>query len=287
MIATERIKYRVLGHIGWGLSLVAAGEDGRVMLRREYQKAGYRHTYWSDDAGERGEPVIFHRHPHIPSIYEFGGERDKSYTLQEPVYGITLRTLSLGRRLPVERVVCVATCLCDALGSLHGVTPCVDVAPHHVMLSVDGHVKLIGREERFLECSGTLSLSEVIVNRLLPYLSPERLRGMAPGGGGAGDARSDVYSLGVSLWTWLVGENPHELGLDPRSQMPVIYRIVRRGQAGEPPVPSPRELRPDVPAWLDEVVMRAMSPDPADRYQTMQQMGEAILVGSGRKDEEG
>jgi serine/threonine protein kinase len=286
MTPTEKTKYRVLEHMGWGLSIVAAADDGRVMLRREYEKAGYWHTRWRADAYERAEPVMFHRHPSVAAIYEFGDEKDESYTLQEPVYGITLRTLSLGRRLPVERVVCVATCLCDAVGSLHGVTPCVDLAPHHVMLSVDGHVKLIGREEKFLECSGTVSRSEVIVNRLLPYLSPERLRGMAPGGGGAGDARSDVYSLGVSLWTWLVGENPHELGLDPRSQMPVIYRIARRGQAGEPPVPSPRALRPDVPAWLDEVVMRAMSPDPADRYQTMQQMGEAILVGSGRKDEE-
>lgn len=286
MTATDKIKYRVLGRMSWGLTLVAA-ETGQVMLRRRYQKAGYIHTYWSNDACERGLPLFAHRHPHIPSIHEFGDDEGRTYTLQEPVYGTTLRALSMGRRLSVERVVCVATCLCEAVESLHGVTPFVDLAPHHVMLSVDGHVKLIGREELFLECSGSVSRSEVYISRLLPYLSPERLRGMAPGGGGAGDARSDVYSLGVSLWTWLVGENPHELGLDPHSQMPVVYRIVQRGQPGEPPIPSPRALRPDVPAWLDEVIMRAMAPEPADRFQTMRQMGEAILVGSGRKEEDG
>jgi serine/threonine protein kinase len=239
------------------------------------------YTYWMADVGERGEPVLFHRHPNIPSIYEFG-EDDLPYTLQEPVYGISLRTLSLGRRLPVERVVYVATCLCDAVESLHSVTPFVDVVPHHVMLSLDGHVKLIGREEPFVEGSRSLSPSRsgVVRSRRLPYFSPERLRGF-------GDARSDVYSLGVSLWTWLVGENPHELGLDSSSQMDLLSRILERGQTGQPPVPSPRALRPDVPAWLDEVIMRAMSPEPAERFQTMQQMGEAILVGSGRKDEKG
>lgn len=275
-------RYRLLDKMSWNLWIVAVGDEGRVLLRRQYERAGYFHTRWRADAYQRGEPVMFHRHPNIAAIYEFGDDPEKSYTLQECVYGVSMRTLSLGRRLPVERVVCVATCVCDALGSLHRVTPCVDPAPHHVMLTVDGHVKLIGREEAFLESSGPHSLNEVVHSRLLPYLSPERMCGMTSDGGGAGDARSDVYSLGVSMWTWLVGENPHERGLDSRSQIRVFERIVRRGLPGEPQLPSPKVLRPDVPGWLDEVVMRAMTPDPADRFQTAQQMGEAILTGAGR-----
>ena len=84
------------------------------------------------------------------------------------------------------------------------------------------------------------------------YLSPEQAQG------GPVDARTDIYSLGAVLYELLVGRPP----FTGDSPVAVAYK-----QVNEPPIP-PSRINPDVPPRLDAVVMRALSKNPANRYQT-------------------
>lgn len=263
---TPKPKYRLLDTIAPGVRIVSFGDYHRVLVRREYHRAGYFHTRWRASTFEEAEKVMFHRHPCVAAVFEFGHDedRDVAYTVQECVYGVSMETLALGRQLPLERVLCVAVAVCGALESLHAVTPCLGLAPHHVMMTVDGGVKIIGREEEFLEPSDPHSLNEPLRSRRLPYMSPDQLRSAAL----SGDPRSDIYALGVCMWTWLVGAHPHET--EGRSQLDLLRHI------DQCPVPGPRAWRPDIPAWLDTIIARAAAPDPADRFQSALEMKQAI-----------
>ena len=93
-------------------------------------------------------------------------------------------------------------------------------------------------------CSGTAT-----------YLSPEQAQG------GPVDARTDIYSLGTVLYEMLAGRPP----FTGESPVAIAYK-----QVNETPVP-PSQLNPDVPPRLDAVVMRALSKNPANRYQTAEE----------------
>jgi len=85
-----------------------------------------------------------------------------------------------------------------------------------------------------------------------PYISPEQVRQ------NRGDPRSDIFSLGVLLYHLATGERPFGL---PQSRQALRTRLWRD------PVP-PRKIRPDIPPWLQEIILRCVEPNPAKRYQT-------------------
>jgi serine/threonine-protein kinase len=100
------------------------------------------------------------------------------------------------------------------------------------------------------------------------YLSPEQAQGQAV------DARTDIYSLGVVLYELLTGRPP----FTGDSPMAIAYKQVN----ATPPAPS--SVNPDVPPELDAVVMRALSKNPANRYQTAQDFAEDLeAVRAGRE----
>jgi serine/threonine-protein kinase len=94
----------------------------------------------------------------------------------------------------------------------------------------------------------------------LAYASPEQLTG------GVVDARSDIYSLGAVVFEMLTGRPPFT-GADP---MALLHAHVHD------PVPRPSTFAPDVPAWLDVVVARALAKDPRDRWPSIAEFGAAL-----------
>ena len=132
-----------------------------------------------------------------------------------------------------------------AAGVLHR-----DVKPSNCFITHDGHVKVgdFGLS-RALGSDAELTRSGVFLGSPA-YASPEQIRGRKV------DERSDLYSCGATLYALLTGMPPHT----GDNAGEVMARIL-----SEPPV-SPRELRADVPAALEKVVLRVMASDPADRY---------------------
>ena len=187
-------------------------------------------------------------HPGIMKVLA-EDERNQSYMVMEWFDGLTLRRLLNGtRKLPSDRAVRIALNICEALDYIqnHGVVH-RDLKPENVMVDASDHIKLIGfglaaqvgaRRITFTSLSQLVGTSE--------YVSPEELKGKR------GDARSDIYSVGVMLYEMLTGRTPFP-GIDPFDR------------AFQHPIP-PREIEPSISPQLQEVTYRALEPEPKNRY---------------------
>jgi eukaryotic-like serine/threonine-protein kinase len=188
-------------------------------------------------------------HPRILTIYEVGSEDGVDYMATEYVDGENLREHLVRGPLGVRQAVEVGVALAEALtaaheaGVIHG-----DIKPENVMLRRDGHVKVldfgVARLARSKEPSAPFEGT-------VHYVAPEILLGAKPG------ERSDIFSFGVLLYEILVGEPPFDGETMDGTRSAILSEEPRRL----------RRLNRQVPASLEEIVDRALTKDPASRYQ--------------------
>ena len=177
----------------------------------------------------------------------------------EYVDGRTIRDLLRDdRRLLPERALEITDGVLRALDYSHraGIVH-RDIKPGNVMLNRQGEIKVMdfGIARAVADTQATMTQTAQVIGTA-QYLSPEQARGERV------DARSDLYSVGCLLYELLTGRPPFT-GDSPVS---IAYQHVR-----EAPIP-PSRVDPDLPAWADPIVLRAMEKDPADRYQSAAEM---------------
>ncbi|WP_119156903.1 bifunctional protein-serine/threonine kinase/phosphatase [Caldimonas tepidiphila] len=177
--------------------------------------------------------------------------------------------LAQGRRFEVAEVVDGAIAVARALGRLHrmGVVH-RDVKPDNLHLGEDG-------QWRLLDLGVALSGREPAVQRELhagtpSYMNPEQWDGGPQGEGEGADAMSDLYALGVTLYRWLTGRLPYG-EIEP-------WQTARFRR--DPRAPS--RLRPDVPIWLDHVVLKAVARERSRRFETAEELVLALQRGASR-----
>jgi protein kinase-like protein len=137
-----------------------------------------------------------------------------------------------------------------------------DVTPENVMLSYAGDVKLIDFGISRSRVDGTLTSIGAVVGRRA-YVPPEVWAGAKP------DRRADVYALGVVLWELVTGRRLEETDEATWSES----------------IPDPRTVRPDVREDLAAVILRAVAPDPVERYQTAAEFRTALTAFVGDEEE--
>jgi serine/threonine-protein kinase len=190
-----------------------------------------------------------------PSIVRFIAAEDKSrpYIAMELLEGQTLRVLLHGqRRLPVPRALDIAGRICDALDHMHNRKVIHrDLKPENVMLCKDDSIRILD-----MGIAGAPGRRRLTFTGFSPamgtpdYMAPEQVRGKR------GDERTDIYGLGAMLYEMVTGSTPFE-GLDPFMKMNARLE-------GDPV--APRNINPDIPPAVEEIILHAMERNPYDRY---------------------
>jgi serine/threonine protein kinase len=208
-------------------------------------------------------------HPNIAHVFDFGQLEGRYFIAMEYVPGVTLRfahkrMLARGEILPMAATLHVMIDVCEALHAVHeladanGALGLVhrDLSPDNVIVSTSGAAKLIDFGAA-RATARTPPLSTFVGK--YRYAAPERVRRNDE------DRRSDLFSAGVILYECLTGVRPYD-GPDAE-----VIRAVEEAR-----VHDPRERASSLPAPIAEVVMRAMAPEPADRFATAREMREAL-----------
>ncbi len=204
-------------------------------------------------------------HPNIAGLRTALRIENQMAMVVEYVEGSTLDKLMKAGRLPLGQVIDVAHQALAALAYAHsrGVVH-RDIKPGNIMLTADGRVKLMDFGIARMTSDRQLTKTGQLVGSLY-YMSPEQVEGKAP------DARSDLYSLGVTLYEMATGRKPFEGDSE--------YSILA-GHLNETPRP-PVELDPSLPASLNEVILLAMAKDPGARFQSAEAFGNALASIAG------
>ncbi|MFJ6212666.1 serine/threonine-protein kinase [Streptomyces sp. NPDC092296] len=233
------------------LALTAGGsETARTELRRRFRRE-CRVTAGFD-------------HPGLVTVYDAGEDGDDLYRVMQRVPGLSLADLIAEEGpLPVAGAAAVAAQICAALAAVHAV-PVVhrDLKPSNVMVRDDGRVVVLD-----LGIAAVLEPDATRITRTggmigsPPYMAPEQALSSTV------DPRSDLYALGCMLHEMLSGEAPFHA--------PTALGVLRR-HADDPPVPL-RELRPEVPAELETLVLRLLAKQPRDRPADAQEVYRLLL----------
>ncbi len=200
-------------------------------------------------------------HPNIVSVYDRGEAGGTSYIAMEYLNGPTLKDEITGRApLPEAEVVNWATQALDALEFAHrqGVVH-RDIKPHNMVLTDEGRLKVT--DFGIARAADAQQMTEVgSIVGTAQYLSPEQARGLDVG------PQSDLYSMGIVLYEMLTGELP----FTGDSAVEIAMK-----QVSDPP-PSIRKKNRLVSEGLEQVVMRALSKDPALRHRSARQMADEL-----------
>ncbi|HEY8432419.1 MAG TPA: serine/threonine-protein kinase, partial [Sandaracinaceae bacterium] len=212
-------------------------------------------------------------HANIVTVFDIGAADNTYFIVMEYVDGCNLKAIiehfrQLGRRIPVKEAVYIAMEACRGLSYAHelvdedgrelGIVH-RDISPPNILLSKRGEVKVTD----FGLAKATTQLEKTdpgVVKGKFSYLAPEAALGEVV------DARADIFALGIVLWEMIAGRRLFLGETD--------YQTVKLVQQAN--VPSLMRLNPEVDPELEAIVMKALTRDPRERYQSARELGDAL-----------
>jgi eukaryotic-like serine/threonine-protein kinase len=266
---------------------IAGGGAAEVFLARARSVAGFEkyvalkmvHARLANDPDatrrliEEARLTSRLRHRNIVQVIDLGEFEGRHFIAMEYVDGIDLGKLIDRLKplhaLPSPKVASFITReLCEGLEHAHRATDADDrplrivhrdVSPSNVLLSYDGEVKLADFGlARSTDRPSSTQLG--VIKGKYPYLSPEQVRGHAV------DARSDLFGAAAVLYELALGQPPF-----PDAPLPLLLERVSRGL-----IEDPATVRPGLPESFLALLRRGLHPDPALRYQSARDFGEAL-----------
>ena len=206
-------------------------------------------------------------HPHILTVFEAGTFEGWQYLVTEFIDGWTLREWIRRARPSSRQILELVTGVAEALACAHAASIVHrDVKPENILVSRQGYAKLVdfglAKLIEAAEETAPTRTVDVIHTRAgtvvgtVPYLAPEQLLGTG------GDARSDIYAFGVTLYEALAGQRPFGGASDVELVKAILHAAAR-------PL---AELRADLPHEVRFIVEKAIEKEPADRYQSAREL---------------
>ncbi len=196
-------------------------------------------------------------HPNIVRVYDVSFGDMIQYIVMEYIDGITLKEyIDMQKVLDWKETVHLTTQILKALQHAHenGIVH-RDIKPHNIMLLQDGTIKVTDFGIARFSSNATRTMTEQAIGSV-HYIAPEQARGEKT------DGKTDIYSVGVMMYEMLTGTLP----FDGDSAVSVALMQLQANAK------RPREINPDIPEGLEEITIKAMQKNPADRYHSAVEM---------------
>ena len=194
-------------------------------------------------------------HQNIVNVYDVGDEKGIYYIVMELVDGITLKKyIEKKQRLTVKEAVSIAIQVAMGLEAAHNNHIIHrDIKPQNIIISKEGKVKVTDFGIAKAATSNTITSN---VMGSVHYTSPEQARG------GYSDAKSDIYSLGITLFEMLTGRVP----FNGDTTVAIAIKHIQET------LPTPRDFAPDTPVSVEKIVLKCCQKSPDRRYQNAQEL---------------
>lgn len=201
-------------------------------------------------------------HPNIVTVYDVGRDHGTIYIAMEYLQGQPFNEVIRSGRLSIGQIIDIALQVANALGYAHekGIVH-RDIKPSNIILTNEGDVKLTDFGIARAEDSNAAQQTQTGVILGTPfYMSPEQVMGKKI------DGRSDLFSLGVILYELIVGRKPFK-----GDHFTAIFRAI----TDDIPV-APLKIDNSIPQSLSDLIMKALSKNPDERFQTSKEMRDAL-----------
>lgn len=194
-------------------------------------------------------------HPNIVNVYDVGEENGIYYIVMELVEGITLKKyIEKKARLSYKEAVSIAIQVSMGIEAAHNNHIIHrDIKPQNIIISKDGKVKVTDFGIAKAATSNTITSN---VMGSVHYTSPEQARG------GYSDEKSDIYSLGITMFEMLTGRVP----FNGETTVAIAIKHIQEE------LPSPKEFVPEIPAAVESIVLKCCQKSPDRRYQSMPEL---------------
>lgn len=194
-------------------------------------------------------------HPNIVNVYDVGDEEDIHYIVMELIDGVTLKKyIQKKGRLEARETIGIAIQVAQGLEAAHAQNIIHrDIKPQNIIISKEGKVKVADFGIARAATAQTISSNAM---GSVHYISPEQARG------GYCDERSDIYSLGVTVYEMVTGRVPF---MGDSTVSVALLHI-------QSDMPSPKEFEPSIPISLEKIIMKATQKKPEARYQSVSSM---------------
>ncbi len=256
-------RYEILDKIGTGgMSDVYKAKDHKLnravaikILKQEFsENANFVSKFRVEAQAAAGL-----MHANIVNVYDVGEENDLHYIVMELVEGITLKKyIEKKARLSVKEAISIAIQVSLGIEAAHNNHIIHrDIKPQNIMISKEGRVKVTDFGIAKAATSNTITSN---VMGSVHYTSPEQARG------GYSDAKSDIYSLGISLFEMLTGRVP----FNGETTVAIAIKHIQE------PMPSPRDFVPEIPVSVEQIVSKCTQKSPDSRYQSMSELVEDL-----------
>ncbi len=249
-------RYEVIEKIGTGgMSDVYKAKDHKLnrfvavkVLKQEFSENGNFVSKFIVEA----QAAAGLMHPNIVNVYDVGEEAGIHYIIMELVEGITLKKyIEKKARLSFKEAVSIAIQVSLGIEAAHNNHIIHrDIKPQNIIISKEGKVKVTDFGIAKAATSNTVTSN---VMGSVHYTSPEQARG------GYSDEKSDVYSLGITLFEMLTGRVP----FDGETTVAIAIKHIQE------PMPSPRDYISEIPVSVEQIVLKCCQKTVDRRYQSM------------------
>lgn len=252
-------RYEILDQIGsGGMSDVYKGKDHKLnrfvaikVLKKEFSNDKNFVSKFRIEA----QSAAGLAHPNIVNVYDVGEEEGIHYIVMELVEGITLKSyIQKKNKLSVKESISIAIQMSMGIEAAHNNHIIHrDIKPQNIIISRDGKVKVTDFGIARAASSNTISSN---VMGSVHYTAPEQARG------GYSDEKSDIYSVGITMYEMLTGKVP----FDGENTVAVALQHIQDEMV------SPRKYSPEIPISLEQIVFKCTQKSPDRRYDNMAQL---------------